>query len=124
MHHDHMTLSPRVRMLFYSMATKDSFSAGPSTSGSGPSQSTSPKSSTSSSSPLTSGSSSTMEPIGCDCGLSTGSTPTKKKKRNAANWQKTKRKRLRNSGKEYLSAKKKKVNINLISVIHSPQYMY
>lgn len=61
-----------------------------------------------------SGSSSTVEPLGCECGPSSGTTPTKKRKRNVENWQKTKRKRLRNSGKDYLSATKKKVHLDVI----------
>ena len=57
------------------------------------------------------GSSSTVEPTGCECGPRTGTTPTKKRKRNVDNWQQTKRKQLRNSRKEYLSVNKKKVGI-------------
>lgn len=38
------------------------------------------------------------------------STPSRKRKRSAENWQKSKRKLLRNSGKEYVTASKKNVS--------------
>ena len=55
------------------------------------------------------------------------STPSRKRKRSVDNWEKSKRKLLRNSGKEYVSASKKNVSFCMLSKQGnntSPGFMY
>lgn len=45
-------------------------------------------------------------------------TPSRKRKRNVAMWEKSKRKCLRNSGQEYMNVSKQKVSDSLVVIVY------